>query len=193
MFAFIASGCSGTAQPESANAPLIDDDMGSEPTPEVLFSLEQSGELIAPVPVVAITRTMAATGIQVSYTEPAQRQLAPASTIEVQWVHMQSCLQQSGVVPLVVVIDGPVMQLTAADDVVRNENPLATEISSQVVASATTLLAPVIQISVDDFDGSLGSPTFNLRSIMGRYLWLSNSLPERDYPFECARVVPAEL
>jgi len=106
---------------------------------------------------------------------------------------MQSCLQQSGVVPLVVVIDGPVMQLTAADDVVRNENPLATEISSQVVASATTLLAPVIQISVDDFDGSLGSPTFNLRSIMGRYLWLSNSLPERDYPFECARVVPAEL
>ena len=190
---FTVAACSDTPSPGSSlstDPVLIDDEPSMEPVPQVLLRLQQSDELIAPVPTVVLTRSMAATGIQISYTALSQQQLAPAATIEAQWVQMQSCLQQTGVAPLIVVIEEQVMPLTLADDVVRNENPLATEISSQVIASATTLFEPVIQISISDFDGALGSPTFNLRSILGRYLWLSASLPERDYPFDCARQLP---
>jgi len=164
--------------------------VGSEPLPEVLRQLQDDDELLAAVPDIVHTQTMANSGLQISYTSHELRASAPAMVIEKQWVFMQSCLEQNNVAPLVLVREGPVEPFTAADDVVRNENIMALEINSVPIASASTLYGSVIQVSVTDFDGSLGTPAFNLRSIMGRHLWLSANLPERDYPFDCARQQP---
>ena len=177
-------------QPDPEPDVVINDQQGSEPVPEALQRLAESSELIAPVPAVVHTETTAGIGLQVSYTALALRTVAPAQTIEKQWIFMQECLQQSTAVPVVLVREGPAEPFTLADDVVRNENPLATEINFVPIASATTLFGTVIQVSDSDFDGSLGTANFNLRSIMGRNIWLSNGLAERDYPFGCAREEP---
>ena len=203
----VLSGCSGSGSeasessespgaPESPGASelpesqLVDDQAGSEPEPAVLALLRSDPDLLAPVPEVVHTQTLANTGLQVSYTQTSLISQAPVSFIEQQWVFMQTCLEQVSVAPLVIVRQGPAVPFTPADDVVRNESALSLEINSVPIASASTLYGPVIQISDADFDGSLGNPGFNLRSIMGRHLWLSNNLPERDYPFECARSEP---
>ncbi len=170
--------------------PLMEDPQSSEPVPEVLQRLMAHPDLLAPVPMVVHTQTMANSGLQISYTLEALRERAPASDIELQWEFMQGCLQQVSAAPLILVREGPAEPFTPSDDVVRNETLTASEITSIPIASASTLYGPVIQVSVDDFDGSLGNASFNLRSIMGRHLWLSASLPERDYPFECARQQP---
>ncbi|MFK8082405.1 MAG: hypothetical protein AB8B97_19125 [Granulosicoccus sp.] len=187
----VLGACSGS---ESQKAPetrvLIDDQVGSEPLPQVLRQLQSDENLLSPVPQVAFTQTMASTGLQISFTKESLIARAPPAVIEEQWVFMQGCLQQVSVAPLVLVREGPAAPFTSADDVVRNETITALEITSVPVASASTLYGPVVQVSVDDFDGSLGTPAFNLRSIMGRHLWLSAGLPERDYPFECARQQP---
>lgn len=189
LVALAVSGCSSSGG-QAESVPLSDDQTGSEPEPQVLRMLRQDPGLIAPVPEVMHTQTMAETGLQISYTLEPLRIQAPAALIEKQWVFMQSCLQQLNVAPLVLVREGPVEPFTQADDVVRNESALSLEINSVPIASASTLYGPVLQVSVADFDGSLGTPAFNLRSIMGRHLWLSANLPERDYPFECAREQP---
>lgn len=188
MACLILSACSGSGS--SADAPvaqLVDDSIASEAEPAVLAQLRADPSLISPVPDVVHTQTMADTGLQVSYTHTSLKLLAPAGFIEQQWVFMQTCLEQVSVAPLVLVRQGPAVPFTPADDVVRSETLMSLEITSVPVASASTLYGPVIQISGSDFDGSLGNQGFNLRSIMGRHLWLSANLPERDYPFECAR------
>jgi len=101
--------------------------------------------------------------------------------IEAQWLHMQTCLQVSAVEPSVTVVEDKIVPLTPNDDVVRH-------IDGQIQASANvTDTGASIQIRSADFDGSIGKPGSYLRSIMGRYLWFSNDLPERDYEFECAK------
>lgn len=185
------SGASSDPGPQSNDSViLIDDPVGSEPLPDVLELLQADPVLLAPVPDVAHTQTMADSGLQISYTKKSLMVMAPVGVIETQWVYMQSCVEQVSVPPVVLVREGPAVPFTQADDVVRNETITALEITSVPIASASTLYGPVIQVSVDDFDGSLGTPAFNLRSIMGRHLWLSANLPERDYPFDCARQQP---
>lgn len=190
------SACSSSSSsavstpPVDASEPLVNDPVASEPLPEVLKQLQEDPNVLSQVPDVAHTQTMADSGIQISYTEKLLTARAPATHIEQQWLFMQECVQQVSVAPLVLVREGPAIPFTQADDVVRNETITALEITSIPIASASTLYGPVIQVSVDDFDGSLGTPAFNLRSIMGRHLWLSANLPERDYPFDCARQEP---
>lgn len=183
------SGCSSSGVP-ALPAPPIEDPQSSEPLPEVLQRLMANPDLLAPVPTVVHTQTSAGSGLQISYTQEAFRVAAPASQIDLQWAFMQECLEQVAAPPLVLVREGPAAPFTPDDDVVRNETLTAFEITSIPIASASTLYGAVIQVSVDDFDGSLGSASFNLRSIMGRHLWLSANLLERDYPFECARQQP---
>jgi len=190
--AILLSACSGSgAEPAPAPAQIVDDPaLAPESVPQVLQQLRQDPALIAPVPDIAHTQTLANTGLQVAYTEHALVAAAPAATIEKQWVFMQTCVELVGVAPVVLVREGKVEPFTMADDVVRNESLLATEINSVPIASASTLHGVVFQVSVDDFDGSLGAPSFNLRSIMGRHLWLAANLSERDYPFACAQEQP---
>lgn len=182
--------CSGSSTNSTplADQPAITDSFpaGSDPLPEVLVKLQSETDLLAPVPEVQFTRTMADTGIQISYTDLSLLLRAPGEIIEDQWVHMQSCLGQAGVAPLVLVTHERVMPFTENDNVVRNEVLTATEILSTPIATSSSLHGDVIQVSINDFDGSLGTSLFNLRSIMGRMLWLANGLPVRDYPRECA-------
>jgi len=114
-----------------------------------------------------------------------QDALEPVSSsddfIEAQWEHMQTCLLVSAQEPVVVVVEGKLEPIDSNDDVVRH-------IDGQIQASShVTDTYATIQVRAQDLDGSLGSVGAHLRSIMGRYLWLANSLAERDYPYSCAK------
>lgn len=150
-------------------------------TPDSLLQLEDDPGLLGSIPDVVATDIRADTGLQIAYTREGQAAVVPGALVEEQWVYMQSCVGQQSNPPLVVVREGAVFPFTETDDVIYN-------IDGIPVASASLRDVSVIQIQEADFDGSLGSPGFNLRSIMGRLLWLSANLPERDYPFNCARL-----
>ncbi|NND92451.1 MAG: hypothetical protein HKN42_16450 [Granulosicoccus sp.] len=151
--------------------------------PDSLLQLEDDPGLLSEIPDVVASETRADTGIQIAYTRADQSVLVPGALIEAQWIHMQSCVGLVASPPVIVVRDGPVKPFTSADDVIYNIDGLP-------IASASLRDVAVIQVRDTDFDGSLGTPGFNLRSILGRMLWLSASLPERDYPYECARQQP---
>ena len=151
--------------------------------PASLLQLEDEPGLLAEIPDVFASQTLADSGLQVAYTHPDQIPAIPALYIETQWLFMQSCLEQVAPAPVVVIRDSPVTPFTSEDDVIHS-------IEGIPIASASTRVSAVIQVHDIDFDGSLGKPAFNLRSIMGRYLWLSANLPERDYPFNCAQQQP---
>ena len=191
----VASCSSPDSQSISDREPLFADSqssdlVNSESAPMVLAALAGTANLISEVPAVEHTVTRADSGIQITYTSAALVERARPQAIEEQWIHMQSCLGQIASAPAVLVIDGPVAPYTVNDDVVRNETLTAFEITSMPVASAHTIYGKLLQVSIDDFDGSLGMPLFNLRSIMGRYLWQAAELPSRDYPFSCAQSAP---
>lgn len=113
--------------------------------------------------------------------DPNQDLASDTSFIEAQWLHMQTCLQVNAQEPTVTVVDGKITPVDSNDDVIRH-------IDGQIVASShVTDTSASIHVRTDDFDGSLGKPGSYLRSITGRYLWLANSLSERDYPHECAQ------
>lgn len=143
-----------------------------------LFSDET--ELINAPPTMIKTRTLANTGIRIGYTSVGQLSSVDTAYIEGQWQHMQRCTGQLAVAPFIVITEQAVAPLTHDDDIIFN-------IDGVPAASASAGLVPIIQVREADFDGSLGNVGFNLRSILGRYLWLSANLAERDYPFTCAR------
>lgn len=120
-------------------------------------------------------------GLPISYQDSVQDFSPDAGFIAAQWEYMQSCLQVSAQEPQVVVVTGVLEPTASNDDVVRH-------IDGQIQASShVTNTSTTIQVHAQDLDGSLGSPGAYLRSIIGRYLWLANSLAERDYPYRCAR------
>lgn len=186
--------CSGSGSDSGAlgeqSSGFIDDGVSSEQLPTVLRQLSEDSSVLSPVPDVVFTQTLADSGLRVSYTSLEQRILAPALDVEEQWIHMQSCLEVVGAPPLVLIRNNEVEPFTALDEVLINEIFEAPEFSFVPTASSSTLHGTVIQVIVEDFDGSLGMPNFNLRSIMGRRLWADAGLAARDYPFECARQEP---
>ncbi len=120
-------------------------------------------------------------GLPISYQDPVEVVPSSDDFIGLQWEHMQTCLRVSAQEPVVIVVDGELEPTDSNDDVVRH-------IDGQIQASShVTDTSATIQIRAQDFDGSLGRAGAYLRSIMGRYLWLANSLAERDYPYDCAR------
>ena len=179
-----SSSGSGSVPEEAAVPTTPPDSTGTQSgTPDSLLQLEDDVGLLSDIPEVISSEIRADTGLQIAYTREGQDAVAPGSLIEEQWVYMQNCVGQQSAPPLVVVRDGAVVPFTETDDVIFN-------IEGIPVASASLRDVSVIQIQEADFDGSLGSPGFNLRSIMGRLLWLTANLPERDYPFNCARQQP---
>jgi len=120
-------------------------------------------------------------GIQVTYEEGVVTESSRQEFIEAQWIHMQTCLQVNAQEPVVQVVEGKLVPTDSNDDVVRH-------IDGQVQASShISDTGATIKVRSADFDGSLGEPGAYLRSILGRYLWLSASLAERDYPYSCAK------
>jgi hypothetical protein len=149
--------------------------------PPALQLLEDEPQLLNPVPDVVHTEVLADSGLQVAYTSIEQRELIDPLYISAQWQHMQSCVGVTAAAPLVIITIGPVEPFTSNDDVLHHIDGTLTASANVTGASAT------LQVQAVDFDGSLGEPGFNLRSIMGRHLWLGASLAERDYPYTCAR------
>lgn len=175
----LLSACSGSSEP-LAPGETPSDQSATDQVPTALIGLQDDPELLVDIPDIVQSVTLSNTGLQVAYTLNTQIVEVPARLIEAQWEHMQSCLELVNVPPIVVVQEDAVNPFTASDDVIfgRVGTPNASSSRRDV---------PVIQVLAADFDGSLGNPGFNLRSIMGRLLWLSAGLAERDYPFECAR------
>ena len=173
------------SQPPGAPV-LADATDGTVALPLPLRALENDPRLTGPLPEVVAVETLADSGLQVAFTDAAQPARIAAGDIGAEWEHMQSCVGVVSPPPLVVVVAGRLRPLTDNDDAIR-------DLDGRVTASATTGDTATLLISEADFDGSLGSPRFGLRSIMGRNLWLSAGLAERDYPFLCAREAAPSL
>lgn len=182
------SGCGSNSVSQNTQElpPLDSEESESETTPP-LTALGDGDPLLSPVPEFVVTETRADTGIQVAYTSESQLTRVDAAFVESQWQFMQTCLELVSPPPLVIIIDGSISPFTPADDVLFGfDGKVNASASVSASVSGTSL---VIQVRVADFDGSLGNPGFNLRSIMGRSLWLSAGMAEKDYPFACARTV----
>lgn len=184
VMAGCSSSSSGPATPTGGVIEPGPDQEDDTRVPVSLLQLEEDPELVSEIPEILVTITTAGVGVQVAYTRQGQDELVPAEQVEAQWIYMQDCLGQSGVSPVVVVREGSYRPFTQSDDVIF-------DIEGATVASGTQRAIPILQIQESDFDVSVSNPGFNLRSIMGRLLWLSAGLPERDYPFECARQQPS--
>ena len=167
----------GVVAPERPG-PLADPSL----VPAPLLVIEGDPARIGAVPDVVAVEILSDSGLQIAYTREAQRESVDPRYVGAQWQHMQSCVGIVAQAPLVVVVGGTIEPLIATDDVLR-------DIEGRITASAG--IGPdgtaTMQVHEDDFDGSIGNPGFSLRSIMGRHLWLSAMLAERDYPFRCAR------
>ncbi len=187
MLSALLAGCSGSAEPP----PSVDVERVAELPqqeqqtliPGSLLQLEDDPGLLSAIPTIVASETMAESGLEVAYTDRQQIQQIPALNIEAQWQYMQTCVGQVASAPVVVVQSQQVKPFTSSDDVIRN-------IDGAVIASSIVRTVPIVQILEQDFDGSLGNAGFNLRSIMGRLLWQSAGLAERDYPYSCARQQP---
>ena len=124
--------------------------------------------------------TLADTGLRVGFTHGLHPDDVNVNLVEASWANMQSCLNVVAVSPLVIVSANPVLPMSSSDDVLFHIDGTITATSTRFPAGA------IVQIALDDLDGSLNQVGFNLRSIMGRYLWDSANLPEQDYPHVCA-------
>ena len=187
LLALLVAGCGGGEGGDGGGSTsgLAD---GQQPlsdplaVPDALLVIQGDPSRINAVPDVVAVETLADSGLQVAYTAGVRREHAAPRYIGAQWQHMQSCVGIVAPAPLVIVVAGTIEPLIATDDVLR-------DIEGRITASASVGADGIatLQVLEADFDGSLGNPGFGLRSIMGRHLWLSAMLPERDYPFECAR------
>lgn len=179
LFLVACSGDAPTAETgEPGSTAASEQYADSSVLPESLQRLQQNPELLAPVPLLVNVRTLADSGLQIAYTHASQFTDAPAETIQLQWNHMQQCLQQTAIPPIVLISQHAVEPFLADDEILLHFNV--------PVASATIDDYQVVQISRKDFDGSLGGSGFYLRSVFGRYLWLSANLAVSDYPVQCA-------
>ncbi len=124
--------------------------------------------------------TLANTGLRLGFKGEIDSESIDASFVEASWSDMQTCLNVVAQAPLVIVSSDTIVPLTLTDDVLFHIDGSITATSTQYATGAS------IQISSSDLDGSLNRIGFNLRSIMGRHLWASANLPERDYPHSCA-------
>lgn len=153
---------------------------GSVDLPVALQDLQASSSLEAPLPEVVFVEVLARSGLQVAYTHIAQTALIPPLILEANWLHMQTCLQQVGVAPLILIRDSSVAPLTLADEVIHS-------IEGIPAATVTMVATPVIQVGLSDFMATGDAHGDHLRSIMGRLLWTAAGLSVRDYPYRCAQ------
>jgi len=150
--------------------------------PAALQQLELSTAISEPIPFIHASEVLADTGLQVAFSTVDQQAQVSARSIEANWVHMQECLNQVSVAPLVLVREDGFAAMTADDIVIHS-------IEGYLVASVSLTAVPVVQIGVSDLLSSDESNGVNLRAIMGRLIWSSADLAVRDYPYTCATTV----
>jgi len=170
--------CGGGSGGKLPGAPFADPEEG--PTP--LRALQGDPERLEAIPDVIALEVVADSGLQLAYTSPVQRGHIDPLYVDAEWQHMQSCVGIVAPPPLIIVVEGKLEPLGPTDDVLR-------DLDGRITASAGSGSdgTAILQVHEGIFDGSFASPGFELRAIMGRHLWFSARLPERDYPYLCAR------
>jgi len=175
-------GCSKSTTPTQSDLdtdPSISlaDQESQTRIPEALQQLESSQLLVNAAPSIYSSEMLADSGLQVAYSSAGQKAQVPASLIEANWLHMQECLNQVSVAPLVIIRDEGFAPMTSNDIVIHS-------LEGVPVASLTLEIVPIVQIGINDFLASADSAGANLRSILGRLIWSSADLAVRDYPYE---------
>ena len=118
--------------------------------------------------------------LRIAYTADAQKTPSTLTDVETVWAEMSSCLGVTAPAPLVILKSTAVEPVSSSDDTIF-------DFTMNIAASAHDLDgATDIQLIAGDLDPSGESQGFYLRSILGRYLWRSNQLAERDYDYSCA-------
>jgi len=172
LFVVVLTACGGGGAGDGAPQDALVPDAGAQVADNALIAADPGTPEFTPSP---------GNGLPILYQDPGQDLSLNDEFIGAQWEYMQTCLMVSAQEPVVIVVDGQLEPTDSNDDVVRH-------IDGQIQASShVTDTSATIQVRTQDFDGSLGNEGAYLRSIMGRYLWLANSLAERDYPYHCAK------
>ena len=167
-----------SAAPRPGTPPPSSTSGAARPAP--LQQLEDDPTRLEPLPALAAVETTAS-GLEIAYTTGAQREAIEPAWIESQWRHVQACTGVAAPLPAVLqIVVGQALPLTPTDDVVRAIDGAALATAS-VTAAGTTL-----QASEAGLLPGVPERGFALRAILGRWLWQSAALPERDYPFACA-------
>lgn len=120
------------------------------------------------------------TQLRLAFTDLNQQTDSALPFVDRTWSEMQNCLGVAANPPLVILKTADVEPFSSSDDTIFN-------FEMHIAASAHDVDgASVIQILANDLDEQGESQGFYLRSILGRYLWRSNQLAERDYNYTCA-------
>lgn len=123
---------------------------------------------------------VAAGGLGVHYGQLEAMQAMEPDQVQAEWWWMQQCLGVSSADPIVLITQTPLQTQARQDDVLF-------DIDGQPVATAGGLENQLLlQLHLRDAL-TPDDQAYYLRSIMGRSLWFSAGLAERDYPHYCAR------
>ena len=182
--ALLFGGCGGGASDAMPDAGTIPSGPPVDPIalPAPLLALRSDPARIGTVPEIVLIETVASSGIQIAYTEEAQRARIDPLVVAGQWEAIQGCVGIVAPAPLVIVVGDEIDPFFSTDDVLRD---IDLRITAGAGAGADGV--PVIQVRDSVFGAAGGDPGFPLRWIMSRYLWASADLPERDIPYLCAR------
>lgn len=132
-------------------------------------------------PALVELRQSEATNLMVGYTSEGQLETETAF-FDAVWLDLRDCLGVSATPPLIVIQSESVEPLTGGDDIFLN-------FFGQLSASANDGAdGASIQILASELHNEQGNSGFILRSILGRYLWRFNDLPERDFDTSCVVV-----
>ena len=154
---------------------------GEVETGPAVFSDAGMLDALALFPGIIDLRSSDVTGLMLGLTDASQMSVA-MDQLDAIWLDLQDCLGIRAVPPLVVIQDMAVEALSSEDDVLFN-------FFGQIVASANESdQGASIQLMADEVIGANLSGVFTLRSVLGRYIWRSNDLPESDFDTSCITV-----
>ena len=179
----LTSACGGGASDPSTaigDASDLRTDVELEPSAPLLAD-PVSIDAFALFPALIELRQSNETALMVGYT--AQSQLdTGVDFFDAVWSDLGDCLGVVAVPPLIVVQSDEVVPLTGADDIFLD---FFGRLSASANESADGASIQILENQVRD---EQGSSSFILRSILGRYVWRSNDLPERDFDTSCVVV-----
>ncbi len=170
-------GSSGDA--EGAGTPVVLEDPETAPQGTIL-SDPVTFDPIELFPAIIELQQHETSGLLLGYTDSVQIGDPDLEFVNDSWLSMQECLGITADAPLIVLQQTAVEPLASTDDIVF-------DFQGRISASANDGDSGAsLQIMASEVAESFVERGFSLRSIIGRYLWRNNSLPERDYPFSCA-------
>ncbi len=184
----LTAACGG-GTPETTQSPLaVSGDASSSSrtdgeveTGSVVFSDAGMFDPLALFPGIIELRNSDVTGLMLGLTDVSQLAVE-LDQLDAIWLDLQDCLDIRAVPPLVVIQDTAVEALSSEDDVLFN-------FFGQIVASANdTDEGASIQLLSDELIGANLNEVFALRSVLGRYIWRSNDLPESNFDTSCITV-----